>query len=109
MTSAELIKKLESIARKVERMKEENTILKRKNDTLQKELIDLRQKLDLKKTEQENIENQLKMVKLAKFLNKGDVQNTKLQINQLIKDINTSINLLTQPNGAKSEQDSNKA
>ncbi|MDZ4757472.1 MAG: hypothetical protein SGJ10_04955 [Bacteroidota bacterium] len=109
MTTDQLLQKLELIARKVELLKKENFALKEKLETQQNQYIELKTKVDLKNSETESLQKQLKSVKLAMFLSKEDKQSIKLQINKMIEDINTSINLLTQQNGTKSEQDSNKA
>jgi len=109
MTPDQLIQKLQLITQKVEALKKENFELKEKLQAQQNQHKELKGKFDLKNSETENLEKQLKSVKLAMFLSKEDKQSTKLYINKMIKDINISINLLTKPNGAKSEQDSNKA
>ena len=109
MSPDQLIQKLQLITQKVEALKKENFELRENLQAQQNQHKELKGKLDLKNSETESLEKQLKSVKLAMFLSKEDKQSTKLYINKMIKDINISINLLTKPNGAKSEQDSNKA
>lgn len=109
MSPDQLIQKLQLITQKVEALKKENFELREKLQAQQNQHKELKGKLDLKNSETENLEKQLKSVKLAMFLSKDDKQSTMLYINKMIKNINISINLLTKPNGAKSEQDSNKA
>ncbi len=109
MSPDQLIQKLQLISQKVVALKKENFELREKLQAQQNQHNEVKGKLDLKNSEAESLEKQLKSVKLAMFLSKGDKQAAKLHINKMIKDINISINLLTKQNGAKSEQDFNKA
>lgn len=92
----ELEKKLNRISQLAEKVVKENLRLKAQVEGLEHENSQLKNSLKEKEITEENLLEKIKILKLRNTLTqKGDSAEVKLRINQLVRDIDKSIELLT--------------
>ena len=87
---------LNSIKEKVHTLMSNNSSLKEQNIQLETKVSELKNTLDQQKSEIENFNEKVKMLKMAKSLGGDSEKNTemKLKINELVREIDKCISLL---------------
>jgi regulator of replication initiation timing len=90
--------RLELIRSKVERLLEENSLLKMENERLASERAELEKTIDLQKNTITEVTERNKMIKLAKnlSLSGSDSFDVKIKINEMVKEIDRCIDLLNE-------------
>lgn len=80
---------------KVRKLKHDYQIVTERNKELENKLNQLEQTIYQQKQEIEHIQQKIKLIKLSKSIeNKRDLTETKLKINELVREIDNCINLL---------------
>jgi predicted nuclease with TOPRIM domain len=87
---------LNSIKEKVHMLMSSNSSLKEQNIQLETKVSELKNTLEQQKSEIENFNGKVKMLKMAKSLGGDSGKNTemKLKINELVREIDKCISLL---------------
>lgn len=87
---------LNSIKEKVHTLMSNNSSLKEENNQLENKVSELQNTLSQQKTEIENFNKKVNMLKMAKSLGGDSENNTemKLKINELVREIDKCISLL---------------
>ena len=87
---------LNSIKEKVHTLMSNNSSLKEQNTQLETKVSELKNTLKQQKSEIENFNGKVKMLKMAKSLSGDSEKNTemKLKINELVREIDKCISLL---------------
>ena len=87
---------LNSIKEKVHMLMSNNSSLKEQNIQLETKVSELKNTLEQQKSEIENFNKKVKMLKMAKSLGGDSEKNTemKLKINELVREIDKCISLL---------------
>jgi len=87
---------LNSIKKKVHTLMSNNSSLKEQNIQLETKVSELKNTLKQQKSEIENFNGKVKMLKMAKSLSGDSEKNTemKLKINELVREIDKCISLL---------------
>lgn len=97
--SKELVTKLEGIRKKLVQLAEANKKLSARNETLEHELQRTKQRLDEELTKTEELNNKIKIIKLARNMDSPgsenrDVTELKRKLNEYIKEIDNCITML---------------
>jgi chromosome segregation ATPase len=87
---------LNSVKEKVHMLMSNNSSLKEQNIQLETKVSELKNTLEQQKSEIENFNKKVKMLKMAKSLGGDSEKNTemKLKINELVREIDKCISLL---------------
>lgn len=93
--AAELITVVKEIAYKVRKLKHEYDLEVIKNEEYKEKIIKLESQIQQQQQEINTLIEKTKLIKLSKTIsNKRDLTQTKLKINELVREIDTCINLL---------------
>lgn len=90
--------RLYEIRIKVEKLVEENRLLKNENDSMRDRIEGLERTVELQKNTLSELTEQNKLIKLAKNLNleDSDTEEVKNKVNELIREIDRCIDLLNE-------------
>ncbi|MBM3921366.1 MAG: hypothetical protein FJ347_09135 [Sphingomonadales bacterium] len=90
--------RLYEIRIKVEKLVEENRLLKNENDSMRDRIEGLERTVELQKNTLSELTEQNKLIKLAKNLNPedSDTEEVKNKVNELIREIDRCIDLLNE-------------
>ena len=102
-TSQKILTRLQEVVTKTEALKNENFMLKTELEKVKKKLEVTQLNLIEKNFENENLQKQVKIRKLAMFLDTNEKQSIRLYLSKLIKDMNQSINQLSQTTSGKND------
>ena len=90
--------RLSEIRIKVEKLVEENRLLKNENESMRDRIEGLERTVELQKNTLSELTEQNKLIKLAKKLNPedSDTEEIKSKVNELIREIDRCIDLLNE-------------
>jgi len=90
--------RLSEIRIKVEKLVEENRLLKNENESMRDRIESLERTVELQKNTLSELTEQNKLIKLAKNLNPedSDTEEIKNKVNELIREIDRCIDLLNE-------------
>ena len=90
--------RLSEIRTKVEKLVEENRLLKNENESMRDRIEGLERTVELQKNTLSELTEQNKLIKLAKNLNPedSDTEEIKSKVNELIREIDRCIDLLNE-------------
>ena len=90
--------RLSEIRTKVEKLVEENRLLKNENESMRDRIEGLERTVELQKNTLSELTEQNKLIKLAKNLNPedSDTEEIKNKVNELIREIDRCIDLLNE-------------
>ncbi|MDD4576080.1 MAG: hypothetical protein PHI36_06595 [Bacteroidales bacterium] len=93
----DISKVVEGIEHKVHSLCLINKKIKHENEHLRNQIVELKIDIETSKEQIDELENKIKIIKLSKTIeNKRELTDTKLKINELVREIDRCIQMLNQ-------------